>query len=199
MFGVGEFFGPILGKDWGPKAGNTSKIALNDADGRPTLTNYGQIPVYVHGENLKDGPMGEALNSPQKRKELTDQLAAIRDNLSSLHYDKDRDGNLKGSFDPKISQLALNKKLDDPLFKAMGLEATNLYFKDGKLNFDVTKTANGKDIKFTEGDLQVGLKAGIGKEFQRLSISKVVMTKDERGKPHAELEFYGRDGRTKLF
>jgi hypothetical protein len=56
-----------------------------------------------------------------------------------------------------------------------------------------------ESINFKNGDLQVGLKSKSGTEVARYSIKSVVMTRDADGKPHAELEFYGRSERSKLW
>jgi hypothetical protein len=147
---------------------------------------------------MRGGLFGDVLGDPGKKKEVTDGLAKIRDNLDSLEFKKDAKGAIHGSFDPRASELPLNKPLDDPASKLAGLETTKLYFNDGKLNFDIQNTSSGKDFNFKEGDLKVGVKGTYMPEF-KMSVSKLVTTKDADGRPHAEVEFYGKPGRTKLF
>jgi hypothetical protein len=154
--------------------------------------------VHLTARNMRGGFFGDVLADPAKKQDFTDGLAKIRDNLDSLEFKKDGKGNLQGAFDPRASEIALNKKLDDPASQLVGAEATKLYFNDGKLKFDIQNTEAGKDFNFKKGDLQVGIKTAFTSEV-KLSISKLVTSKDADGKPHVEVEFYGREGRTKLF
>lgn len=149
--------------------------------------------------HIRSGTFGELLRDSGKRQDFLNSLAKIRDNMDSLEIRKGPQGSLHGSFDPRVSQVALNRKIEEGMGKTLGLEASNLHFKDGKLNFSVNNIEGGKAINFKDGDLQVALNSKSGKEVGRYSIKSVVMTRDADGKPHAELELYGRTGRSRLW
>jgi hypothetical protein len=152
-----------------------------------------------NANHIKSGTFGELLRDSGKRQEFLNSLAKIRDNMDSLEIKKGPQGTLNGSFDPRVSEVPLNRKIEEGMGKKLGLEASNLYFKDGKLNFNVNNVQGGKAINFKDGDLQVGLNSKNGKEVGRYSIKSVVMTRDADGKPHAELELYGLPERSRLW
>jgi len=149
--------------------------------------------------HIRSGMFGEILGDSNKRQDFLNSLAKIRDNMDSLEVRKGPNGSIQGSFDPRVNEVPLNRKIEEGMGKRLGLEASNLFFKDGKLDFSVQNVQDGKSINFKNGDLQVGLKSKSGTEVARYSIKSVVMTRDADGKPHAELEFYGRSERSKLW
>lgn len=197
--GESQAYGP-RGRPRGVHSGSTNSMTMySDQNGEGHLiARSDKANVNLTARNMRGGMFGDVLADPSKKQDFTSGLAKIRDNLDSLEFKKDAKGNLHGSFDPRASEIPLNKKLDDPTYKLVDAEATKLYFNDGKLKFDIQNTATGKDFNFKEGDLQVGIKSSISNE-KKMSISKLVTTKDADGKPHVEVEFYGRKGRTKLF
>ncbi|MCC7530577.1 MAG: hypothetical protein IT342_18785 [Candidatus Melainabacteria bacterium] len=197
--GESQAYGP-RGRARGVHSSSTDSMTMySDQNGNGHLIARSEkANVNLTARNMRGGMFGDVLADPAKKQDFTDGLAKIRDNLDSLEFKKDAKGNLQGSFDPRASEIALNKKLADSASQLVGAEATNLYFNDGKLKFDIQNTAQGKDFNFKKGDLQVGIKTALTPEV-KLSISKLVTCKDAHGKPHVEVEFYGREGRTKLF
>lgn len=197
--GESQAFGP-RGRARGVHSSSTDSMTMySDQYGNGHLIARSEkANVNLTARNMRGGMFGDVLGDPSKKQDFTDGLAKIRDNLDSLEFKKDGKGKLSGSFDPRASEIPLNKKLDDPAYKLLGAEATNLYFNDGKLKFDIQNTDSGKDFNFKKGDLQVGIKTALTGET-KLSISKLVTSKDADGKPHVEVEFYDKPGRTKLF
>lgn len=197
--GESQAYGP-RGRPRGVHAGTTESMTLySDRNGQGHLTaRSDKATVNLTARNMRGGMFGEVLADPGKKHALTEGLAKIRDNLDSVEFRRDGKGNLEGSIDPRISEIPLNKKLDDPVSKVLGLEATNLYFNQGKLDFKIESTPAGKDFKFKQGDLEIGVGKN-GRDVRRMSVSRVVTSKDADGRPHAEVEFYGMKERTKLF
>jgi len=197
--GKNQAYGP-LGRPRGVHDGSTNSMTMySDQNGNGhVVARSDQATVDLTARHMQGGMFGDMLADPSKKKAFTDGLAKLRDNLDSLEFKKDASGDLHGSFDPRMSELPLNKKLDDPALQLLGMEATKLYFNEGKLKFDVHNLPNGKEFAFQKGDLNVGVK-GTHLPESKWSVSKVVTTKDASGKPHVEVEFHGMEGRTKLF
>lgn len=152
-----------------------------------------------NANHIKSGTFGELLRDSGKRQEFLNTLAQIRDNVDSLEIKKGPNGSLHGSFDPRVSEVPLNRKIEEGMGKKLGLEASSLFFKDGKLDFSVHNIQNGKAINFKDGDMKIALKSKSGTEVARYAVKSVIMTRDADGKPHAELELYGRQERSKLW
>lgn len=191
--GAAQAYGP-LGRPRGVHASSTDSMTMySDQRGNGhVIARSDQASVDLTAQHMRGGMFGDMLANPAKKQQFTDGLAKLRDNLDSLEFKKDAKGDLHGSFDPRASEIPINKNI------APGLDATKLYFNDGKLNFDVHKIPNGKELTFKEGDLKVGVNVPVLGET-KLSVSKVVTTKDAQGKPHIEVEFHGKPGRTKVF
>lgn len=191
--GAAQAYGP-LGRPRGVHASSTDSMTMySDQRGNGhVIARSDQASVDLTAQHMRGGMFGDMLANPAKKQQFTDGLAKLRDNLDSLEFKKDAKGDLHGSFDPRASEIPINKNI------APGLDATKLYFNDGKLNFDVHKIPNGKELSFKEGDLKVGVNVPVLGET-KLSVSKVVTTKDAQGKPHIEVEFHGKPGRTKVF
>jgi hypothetical protein len=191
--GAAQAYGP-LGRPRGVHASSTDSMTMySDQRGNGhVVARSDQASVDLTAQHMRGGMFGDMLANPAKKQQFTDGLAKLRDNLDSLEFKKDAKGDLHGSFDPRASEIPINKNI------APGLDATKLYFNEGKLNFDVHKIPNGKELSFKEGDLKVGVNVPVLGET-KLSVSKVVTTKDAQGKPHIEVEFHGRPGRTKVF
>ncbi|HNB23024.1 MAG TPA: hypothetical protein PKZ32_11415 [Candidatus Melainabacteria bacterium] len=197
--GKSQAYGP-LGRPRGQHDGSTNSMTLySDRNGNGhVVARSDQATVDLTARHMNGGLFGDMLANPAKKQAFTDGLAKLRDNLDSLEFRKDSKGALHGSFDPRMSEIPLNKKLDDPAMKMLGMEATKLYFGDGKLKFDIQNLPNGKELSFQKGELTVGVRGNLMPET-KWSVSKVVTTKDAQGRPHVEVEFYGFDGRQKLF
>ncbi|MBX9948946.1 MAG: hypothetical protein K2Y39_07275 [Candidatus Obscuribacterales bacterium] len=197
--GKSQAYGP-LGRPRGVHDGSTNSMTMySDQNGNGhVVARSDQATVDLTARNMRGGMFGDMLADPSKKKAFTDGLAKLRDNLDSLEFKKDSKGDLHGSFDPRMSEMPLNKKLDDPALQLLGMEATKLYFNEGKLKFDVHNLPNGKEFSFQKGDLNVGVK-GTHLPEAKWSVSKVITTKDAAGKPHVEVEFHGMEVRTKLF
>ncbi len=191
--GAAQAYGP-LGRPRGVHASSTDSMTMySDQHGNGhVVARSEQASVDLTAQHMRGGMFGDMLANPAKKQQFTDGLAKLRDNLDSLEFKKDAKGDLHGSFDPRASEIPINKNI------APGFDATKLYFNEGKLNFDVHKIPNGKELSFKEGDLKVGVNVPVLGET-KLSVSKVVTTKDAQGKPHIEVEFHGKPGRTKVF
>lgn len=197
--GKSQAYGP-LGRPRGVHDGTTNSMTLySDRDGNGhVIARSDQATVDLTARHMRGGMFGDMLSDPSKKQAFTAGLAKLRDSLDSVEFKKDAKGDLHGSFDPRMSEIPLNKTIDDPAAMLAGLEATKLYFNEGKLKFDVRNLPNGKEFNFQKGDLNVGVKGTLLPE-SKWSVSKVVTTKDAEGRPHVEVEFHGMEGRRKLF
>ncbi|MBC8000059.1 MAG: hypothetical protein IAF58_19035, partial [Leptolyngbya sp.] len=202
--GKTDVYGP-RGKHRGVRDGHTEWMRF-DTDSR------GNAHVDVKSSGLDsalrldkthlgtDGPMGRMMSDADFRKTVAEGLTAFRDNVDSVSIRRTADGAIAGSFDPKISKVELKKPLEGAMHKVLGTEATNLYLKEnGPINFELRTRGGEKQMSFKEGDMQVGIKTRLSPDESKLSVSKIIASKDANGKPTMEVEFYGRKERAKIY
>lgn len=202
--GKTDVYGP-RGKHRGVRDGHTEWMSFDtDARGKAHVdvkSSGLDKPLRLDSRHMgTEGPMGRMLTDADFRKTVSEGLTAFRDNVDSVSMRRTADGGIAGSFDPKIAKVPLNKPLEGTMHKVLGTEATNLYLREnGPIDWELRTKGGEKEMSFKQGDLQVGIKTRLQNEESKLSVSKIVISKDADGKPTMAVEFYGRKERTKIY